>query len=385
MEKVIYIALQLMGINNKILADIIKLIPKKELKNIFNKDIVEIQYKYNIDLNSYSVLFSNSKLVKNNIEKAKKILEINKRLNIKVIFINSRYYPANLAKIYNAPAILYIRGKNITKLDEKSVACVGTRTPTIFGKKAVNSIVSNLAKEGFTIISGLAFGIDSESHKTCLSVGGRTIAVLAHGLDMIYPKENTKLAEEILNKGGTLVSEYPVGIRPDKFRFVDRNRIISGLSKGTIIFEAKEKSGTMHTANYTLNQNKKVFCPVPLKYDLQTSGLIKLLNENKAIGIKTKNDYNLIVSELGYKIIKDKNKIEEIKSKSILKIMDNSKIQRGDMFKIEERGFDGKGSFGINKNTYACFKAILKENNLTIKEFFNGIIFSIVKNYKKGE
>lgn len=108
-----------------------------------------------------------------------------------------------------------------------------------------------MAKENFSIISGLALGIDAESHKACLNVGGRTIAILAHGLDMIYPRENIELSKSILNNGGTLISEYPVGTKPDKFRFVDRNRIVSGLSKGTIVFETKEKSGTMHTVDYT--------------------------------------------------------------------------------------------------------------------------------------
>lgn len=385
MEKTTYIALQLMGLNNKVLTDIIKLIPNKELKQIFSGNIVELQYKYNIDLSRYLKLFNDSILIENSFNKANNVLKINKKLGIRTVLINSRFYPGNLKKMDNAPAILYIKGKNITKLDEKAVACVGTRNPTIFGIKAVNSIVGSLAKENFSIISGLALGIDTESHKACLEVGGRTIAVLAHGLDMIYPKENIGLADAILNNGGTLISEYPVGIKPDKFRFVDRNRIVSGLGKGTVVFETKERSGTMHTVNYTLKQQKKVFCPIPLKQELQTSGLIKLLNENKAIGVRTKNDYDLIILNLGYKIINDKRKIDEIKSKSISKIINDSNIELQDLSKVKEKVFDGKGSFSVNKQIYSSFKDILRENNLTFKDFFNGVIFSVVKNHEKGE
>ncbi|AWZ48398.1 DNA-protecting protein DprA [Clostridiaceae bacterium 14S0207] len=385
MDKVVYIALQLLGIKNNTLIDIINLIPNKEVKKFFEKDLMEIQYKYNIDISSYMMLFKDSQIIKKNMKKAEHILEINKKLKIKTILINSKFYPTNLKKINNPPAILYIKGGNIKKQDEKSIACVGTRNPTIFGKKAVNSIVSSLAKESFTIISGLAYGIDAEAHKTCLTAKGRTIAVLAHGLDMIYPKENMKLAEEILNSGGILVSEYPVETKPEKFRFVDRNKIISGLSKGTIVFETKEKSGTMHTVNYTLKQDKKVFCPIPLRYELETAGLIKLLKENKAIGIRTKDNYDLVVKELGYKIVNDKNKISQIKSESIDNIINNFDIRLEHLNNLKNKEFDGRGSFGINKNVYSTFKDILKENNLTVKEFFNGIIFSIVDNYKKGE
>ncbi|MBE6075964.1 MAG: DNA-protecting protein DprA [Clostridium lundense] len=381
MEKTIYIALQLMGLNNKVLTDIIKLIPNKELKQIFRGNVVEFQYKYNIDFSRYLKLFNDSILIENSLNKAKNILKINKELRIRTVLINSRFYPGNLKKMDNAPAILYIKGKNITKLDEKAVACVGTRTPTIFGIKAANSIVGSLAKENFSIISGLALGIDAESHKACLNVGGRTIAILAHGLDMIYPRENIELSKSILNNGGTLISEYPVGTKPDKFRFVDRNRIVSGLSKGTIVFETKEKSGTMHTVDYTLKQQKKVFCPIPLKQELQTSGLIKLLNENKAIGIKTKDNYDVIVHELGYKIKYDTKAIIKNKSENINKLitLDNNILND-----IVSTDFDKRASFGIEKELYSKFKNILKENNLTSKEFFYGVIKKVVGDYKKG-
>ena len=260
MEKVIFIALSLLGIKNEVLTTIINSkIPVKDLKKILRGKSIEIQYKYSIDFVKYEDLLNDKIKVKEAIDKAEYIVKESQMLGIKIVTIKSRFYPKNLREIKNSPAVLYMKGRNFTKRDEKAIACVGTRLPTEFGIRAASSIVGSLADEDFVIISGLAMGIDSESHKACLNKGGRTVAVLAHGLDIIYPKENELLAERILNQGGTLVSEYPIGTKPDKFRFVQRNKIIAGMSKGTILFESKEKSGTMHTINYTLDQNKKVF------------------------------------------------------------------------------------------------------------------------------
>lgn len=241
-------------------------------------------------------------------ETVKNILEVkNERLldchikymeknNIDIIHICEKSYPQLLKQIYDAPISLYIRGnKNI--LNGENVGIVGCRDCTDYGKKAAKYFAYNLSKEKeINIVSGLAKGVDSYAHwgsvganvemvriKKCgktqndcgkqnVSCGkiqknrgineincGKTIAVLGNGLDMIYPKENIELANEIIRSRGAIISEYPCGTKPDKMNFPARNRIISGLSKGIIVIEAKEKSGTLITVDFALEQGRDVF------------------------------------------------------------------------------------------------------------------------------
>lgn len=155
----------------------------------------------------------------------------------------------------------------------------------------MDRIVKGLVEANTVIVSGLAKGIDAESHRVCLENRGTTVAVLAHGLDTIYPKENSKLADAILENGGTLLSEYPIGTKGLKSNFVARNRLISGLSSGVIVFEASEKSGTMHTARFAYTQGKKIFCPSDNGKDGNlSSGVQKLLKTESAIPIKDASD-----------------------------------------------------------------------------------------------
>ena len=191
-----------------------------------------------------------------------------KENNIDIIHICEKSYPQILKQIYDAPVSLYIRG-NKEILNGKNVGIVGCRDCTDYGKKAAKYFAYNLSKEkSINIISGLAKGVDSYAHwgsvganiecestKNC----GKTIAVLGNGLDMIYPKENIELANEIIRSGGAIISEYPCGTKPDKMNFPARNRIISGLSKGIIVIEAKEKSGTLITVDFALEQGRDVF------------------------------------------------------------------------------------------------------------------------------
>ena len=219
-----------------------------------------------------------------------------KENNIDIIHICEENYPQLLKQIYDAPVSLYIMGdKEI--LNGKNVGIVGCRDCTDYGKKAAKYFAYNLSKEkSINIVSGLAKGVDSYAHwgsvgatielvrnKKCgkkqndcgkqnVSCGkiqknrgineincGKTIAVLGNGLDMIYPKENIELANEIIRSGGAIISEYPCGTKPDKMNFPARNRIISGLSKGIIVIEAKEKSGTLITVDFALEQGRDVF------------------------------------------------------------------------------------------------------------------------------
>ncbi len=385
MKNLQYLMLYLIGLSNNIILEIMNNVYEKDLNLLLSKDYISIQYKYNIDLTKYGHILSNVEQINKIKKEANEIIDKNRQLGIKMIIFKSKYYPKLLTQIDDPPAIIYIKGANINKDDMKSIACVGTRTPSEFGIRATNSIVASLTKEEFTIVSGLAIGIDMYAHKACIENNGRTIAVLAHGLDTIYPKENTILAEEIISKGGTLLSEYPVGTKPDKFRFVARNRIVSGLAEGLLVIESKEKSGTMHTVNYAINQKKKIFSPIPIKKDFQNMGILKLLETNKAIGIKNKENYDVVVHKLGYKIKNDSKKISEIKSNKIKYVHEKCNMNESIYDFIKDIEYDAKSGISVNKEMYIKFKDILYENNITVKDFFNAVIVNTVDNYCGGD
>ena len=192
--------------------------------------------------------------------------------NINIISISNNEYPRILKEIYDPPISLYCKG-NEKILNNKALSIVGCREATQYGKSAAKYFSYNLAKRNINIISGLAKGVDCYAHigticaqlekkyphvdnsNTC----GKTIAVLGNGLDMIYPKENEKLAKQIVESGGAIISEYPLGTKPDKMNFPARNRIISGMSNGILVIEAKEKSGTLITVDFALEQGKDVY------------------------------------------------------------------------------------------------------------------------------
>lgn len=167
-------------------------------------------------------------------------------------------YPERLRAIASAPALLYLRGE-IVPDDAISVAIVGTRRATAYGREVTHRLATDLASLGVTVISGLAKGIDGIAHDRALAAGGRTIAVLGHGLNTIYPPEHKSLAARIAEGGGALVTEYPPGARIDPANFPARNRIISGLALGVVIVEADRKSGAMITADFAADQGREVF------------------------------------------------------------------------------------------------------------------------------
>lgn len=178
--------------------------------------------------------------------------------DIKIINIQDNEYPKNLKQIYDPPIVLFVKG-NIEILNKKSIAIVGCRECSEYGKNVAIYLAEELAKRDVVIVSGLAQGIDTYSHIGCLKESGQTIAVVGNGLDIVYPYYNKKLEQNILEKGGSIVSEYIIGTKPLRMNFPARNRIISGLSQGVVVVEARKKSGTLITVDFALEQGKEVF------------------------------------------------------------------------------------------------------------------------------
>lgn len=188
---------------------------------------------------------------------------------IKTITIKDKNYPEKLKHIYNPPKILYVLG-NENILNRTSIAVIGCRACSDYGKRASYEFAQKLSQKGVVVVSGLAKGIDTYAHKGAISSLknlqekfltnlGNTIAVLGCGLDIIYPAENKELYKQILQNGGAIITEYPLGTKPLKQHFPARNRIISGLSDGVLVIEAKQRSGTLITVEHALDQGKDVY------------------------------------------------------------------------------------------------------------------------------
>ena len=176
----------------------------------------------------------------------------------KIISLSDPEYPSRLKEIYDPPVILFVKG-NVEVLAQPGIAMVGTRHPTPYGSGMAERLSTDLAARGLVIISGMARGIDTASHRGAIAAKGKTVAVLGTGIDVMYPKENTRLAEQIVALGGALISEFPVGTFPAPQNFPIRNRIISGMSAGVLVVEAAEYSGTRITSRCALEQNRDVY------------------------------------------------------------------------------------------------------------------------------
>jgi DNA processing protein len=178
--------------------------------------------------------------------------------NASFLTYNSPEYPDRLREIYDPPAVLWYRG-DISILTDPGIAVVGTRHPSVYGAGMAQMLSRELAARGMVILSGMARGVDTEAHKGALDAKGKTVAVWGTGIDVIYPKENKRLAEQILMYGGCILSEYPLGTFPAPQNFPIRNRILSGMSVGVLVVEAAEHSGTRITARCAMEQNRDVY------------------------------------------------------------------------------------------------------------------------------
>lgn len=198
--------------------------------------------------------------------------------SIKILFIEDENYPVQLKEIYNPPFLLYYRGQ-VPPKDSLNIAVVGTRKASGRALKEAYALSFDLARSGAAVISGLAEGIDTEAHKGALAGKNYTAAVFGCGVDRIYPPCNTRLASAILDKGGTLLSEYPPGTLPLKYNFPERNRILSALSEAVVVVEAPFGSGSIITADFALSQGREVFVLHVPSVSSTGAGTMKLVNE----------------------------------------------------------------------------------------------------------
>ena len=194
---------------------------------------------------------------------------------VKVLTILDGAYPERLKEIYLPPIVLFYRG-NLSLVDKRAVAIVGSRDHSKYARDCIHELIPVLVKDDIVVISGLARGVDTLAHEETLKANGETIAVIGSGLDMVYPPENSKLYD-VIAKRGLILSEYPLQSRPLKFHFPYRNRIIAGLSHGVCVIEAKEKSGSLITANLALSENREVFAVPGSIFSIHSKGTNSLI------------------------------------------------------------------------------------------------------------
>jgi DNA processing protein len=228
------------------------------------------------------------------------------QLGVTLLTWDSPNYPSLLRNIPDPPPVLYIKGKLLPR-DEWGLAVVGTRRATVYGREATRGLVGGLAAGGVTIVSGLAYGIDTFAHRTALEAGGRTIAVLGSGVDIIYPAENRKLAG-LITTNGAVVSEYALGTQPEGGNFPRRNRIISGLSLGVLVVEGSKRSGAMITAGYAAEQGREIFAVPGNILSPKSAGPNQLIQQ----GAKLVTTIGDILEELNLTMVTEQAEAREI-------------------------------------------------------------------------
>jgi len=260
-------------------------------------------------------------------------LDLVRKAGVKAYTWNDPEYPARLKEIDDKPPVLFVRG-DLVPDDEWAVAVVGTRMASPYGRQEAEQFSAGLARQGITVVSGLARGIDGVAHRTALATGGRTIAVLACGLDIIYPPEHVKLATEISQRGA-LVSEYPLGTKPRADYFPRRNRILSGISLGVLVIEGSEKSGALITARAALDQNREVFALPGEINRVQSEGPNKLIQKGEAKLVRCTEDIleelNLTMTAVAPQLELREVTVDDPTEASLLKVLTNQPLYIDDV------------------------------------------------------
>ena len=251
-------------------------------------------------------------------------------MNYNFITINDDMYPECLKEISNPPLKLYYKGNLDLLKEERLIAVVGTRNPSSYGKLCCEYMVKKMSRANITIVSGFAKGIDSIAHKTSLLTEGKTIAVIASGLDIVYPASNLSLYREIEEKG-LILSEYEAGVKPFKSNFPQRNRIIAGLSKGTIVIESKDRGGSLITADLALEFNRDVYAVPGDVFSEYSKGCNNLIRDARAKSLSNINelleDYSWNIEEKKENNKYTKNQLLILNSLSSEKNLDNILIE----------------------------------------------------------
>ena len=251
--------------------------------------------------------------------------------DIKFLAFEDEKYPKMLKQISNPPAVLYYKGDIEACNFERTLAVVGSRRASYSAKEAVNKVLSELKDTDICIVSGLAAGIDTAAHLAALENNLKTIGVIASGFDYIYPSSNKYLYQKLENGGGVVVTEYYPTFQPLKFRFPQRNRIVSGLSYGTLVAEASLKSGALITANLTLEQGRELMCIPGLISNPNTEGIYKLLKNGAALVTKADD----ILEALNWEI----NPVQQL-SIDLTENLNEAEQKIYKAFDVEEKGFD---------------------------------------------
>lgn len=293
----------------------ISFLPPRKVKNLIDKfgrakDVLKASLKDLVYLGNISEDAAKNILENKNKINPDKEIEISNKNGVKIISFFDEDYPEQLRTLMDPPLLLYIKGK-LTQEDKFSLSIVGTRKSTSYGKLVVEYLIEELSRYKFTIISGLAYGIDTLAHEYAIKNNLKTIAVLGNGIGVYYPISNKKLQDKIPLEGGCLISEFSYYRRPDKLTFPQRNRIIAGLSLATIVIEADIKSGALITADFACELGKEVFAVPGSIFSKQSRGTNFLIKEGAKIVTSVEDIIEEIreVSCLFKKDIVDKDKV----------------------------------------------------------------------------
>lgn len=312
-----------------IMLNMIPTIGPKRIKNITRK-IKTLSEFMNANFKQFSQIPGMSKKLWNRIsyyrQKVDYKTEIQKAHKIcaKIITIIDDEYPNMLKQIYDPPPVLYAMG-DVSALKHKSLAIVGTRKATLYGKNIAKMFGEKLANLNFNVVSGMARGIDSCAHSGAIKAGGLTTAVLGSGINVIYPPENVNLMKNII-KNGCVISSFPIGTKPLAKNFPARNRIISGLSHGTIVIEAAQRSGSLITADFSLEQGREVFAVPGNINNPYSRGTHKLIKQ----GAKLVENIEDILEELSFEDLKQGILVKNEHDKPEVQLSEDEK----DVYKI---------------------------------------------------
>jgi DNA processing protein len=273
------------------------------------------------------------------------------KYKIKPLFLTADEYPKRLLHCYDPPTLLFYRG-NANLNTSKIISIIGTRSNSDYRKMMIEKILASLAAHQPLIVSGLAYGIDAIAHKYSIKQELPTVAVMAHGLDKIYPSQHTSLAKEMIASGGGLLTEFRKETKPDRHNFPERNRIVAGICDATIVIETGIKGGSMITANLAYSYNRDVFAVPGKTTDSKSEGCNYLIQSNKAVLVRNGED---IITEMRWE---EKNKKKTIQKQLFLDLTANEKIMVQLLQKQEQMHID-EINLQSNINSSAVAEALL--------------------------